>query len=175
MPPCPAAPSLEPPLLTIDAHCHIFNGSDLQVKDFFKYVAWNEKGVLAPVSAAVGAVLEDLVWEGGPNGDDELHMLRKFETCISELTRRSLIKRHHDKGYLVARKALLRTKALSSPAQRRRQRLSGPLSPTNAAGSENVLAEMYERLQPKSRDAYIELRDNTYSAIRTTTSWHGWR
>src|SRR5258708_5784995 len=55
--PCQIAPlSIQGKLLTIDAHCHVFNGSDLQVEDFFKRIVWNEKGVLGSVSAAVGAL-----------------------------------------------------------------------------------------------------------------------
>lgn len=159
-------PNAQSPLLTIDAHCHIFNGSDLEVKDFFTHIVWNEKGVLNPVSAAVGAMLEDLVWTGAPNGDEELRMIHKIEASANEDARASLLKRHHDKRYLAARNALLQTSALRSVSLSRTQRLAGPLNETKVASRDEVLAEMHERLQPKHRDTYVELRDNTYSSIR---------
>lgn len=166
-PPCQTVLNPQSRLLTIDAHCHIFHGSDLEVKDFFNKIVWNEKGIMAPVSEAVSAVLQDLAWTVAPDGDQELTMLDKFEACLGESAKRALIKRHHDERYLAARKALLRTKALSSIKRSGTQSLSGPFSVTNSAGRDNVLAEMYERLQPKSRNAYLELRDSTYSANRT--------
>ncbi len=166
-PPCQSAPSPASSKLTIDAHCHIFNGSDLDVKDFFNKVAWNEKGIMAPVSDAVAAILEDLAWSTAPNGEQELAMLDKFKGCLSESARRSLIKHHHDARYVAARKALLSTKALNSVKESGAQMLSGPFGTTNAASRDNVLAEMHQRLQPKSRDAYLQLRDNAYSALHT--------
>src|ERR1700739_2910586 len=161
----PAAPSPLSPLLTMDVHCHIFNGSDLEVKDFFHKVVWKEKGVLDVVSSAVGAILEELVWCGAPDGDDETSMLHPLERNPVE-GRVALIKRHHDERYRAARDALLRTKALSSVRRGPTQKLAGPRSATRNATRDNVLAEMRGRLQPKKRDGYTELRDRHYEAIR---------
>lgn len=155
-------PSLQGPL-TIDAHCHIFNGSDLEVKDFFTKVFWNEKGILGVVSDAVGAILEDLVWLGAPTGDQELALLSKFEACLNDTQKSSLIKQHHDAQYDTGRNALLQTRALSGAPQGSTRMLSQPLSAMATIGRNDVLAEMRAQLQGQTRDEYKTARDQTLS------------
>src|SRR5215467_5932543 len=158
-------PNLQGQPLTIDAHCHIFNGSDLEVKDFFDKVAWNEKGILGVVSKAVGAILEDLVWTGAPTGDEELALLAKFEACLSEPKRSDLIKQHHEERYGIGRNALLKTRALSTPPQSRKFSQSRTAMP--ATGQDEVLAQMRDRLQSKTREEYKAARESTYSVPLT--------
>lgn len=153
-----APPNLQGQPLTIDAHCHIFNGSDLEVKDFFDKVAWNEKGILGVVSEAIGAILQDLAWNNAPNGDKELALLAQFEACLNEPKRSALIKQHHDDQYTKGRDALLKTKALSTPPQNRK--FSQPPPATQAISRDDVLAQMRDRLQSsKTRDEYKAARD----------------
>ena len=49
--------------LTIDAHCHVFNGTDLQVEVFFARVAVDQDGGLGFAARAIGDLLEDLAWK----------------------------------------------------------------------------------------------------------------
>lgn len=162
--PCQVAPPNLGQPLTIDAHCHIFNGSDLDAKDFFDKVVLNEKGILGVVSHAIGAILQDLVWTGAPSGDDELAMLAKFAGCPSETQKSALIKQHHDERYTAGRNALLQTKALSAAPKSGTQKFSQPHTAAEAVTQDDVLAQMRDRLQSASRDEYKAARDTTFSA-----------
>src|SRR6266571_3322782 len=73
-PVCPNAPEVSylPGQLTIDAHCHVFNGTDLQVKEFLSRVAVKQGGALGFAARAIGELLENLAWKYAPSGDEEL-------------------------------------------------------------------------------------------------------
>src|SRR5262245_58448897 len=54
--------------LTIDVHGHVFNGGDLQIKEFITQVLWNSKaselhGIVEPLSD----VLQSLGWTLAPS------------------------------------------------------------------------------------------------------------
>ena len=61
--------------VVIDAHCHIFNGSDLQVAGFI-----NQAGLgipdLSPLNL-IGDIVQTLAWELAPTADEELRWLRR--------------------------------------------------------------------------------------------------
>lgn len=86
---CPTAPEVSYPRgpLTIDAHCHVFNGTDLQVKEFLSRVAVGQGGMLGSAARAIGDLLEQLAWQFAPNGDEELQKLGEvaaaLQTCTS--------------------------------------------------------------------------------------------
>jgi predicted TIM-barrel fold metal-dependent hydrolase len=65
----PGIPANSP--LTIDVHCHIFNGTDLQVEKFLGYVTfpgfWGQ---------AAGEILQLVNWGLAPSGDDEIDELK---------------------------------------------------------------------------------------------------
>lgn len=157
--PCPTPPTLgstvDAPLI-IDAHCHIFNGSDLKVKDFFDKVAWNEKGVLAPVAEAVGAILQTLAWGGAPDGPDELKMLNRLAACQSDSKRQQLLTQHSQKKYQQAKSALLNTDALRRVPQKNTRTFAAAANSPAGMTKDDVLAEMRRRLQAPTRQSFFQ-------------------
>lgn len=87
-PVCPNDPMVSHPAgpLTIDAHCHVFNGTDLQVKAFLSRVAVKQDGALGFASNALGSLLENLAWEYAPTGDEELVKLGEVATALQTCT-----------------------------------------------------------------------------------------
>lgn len=84
LPVCPNSPEVSFPdgPLTIDAHCHVFNGTDLQVKEFFSRVAVRQGGFLGFGAKALGSMLQQLAWTTAPCGSDELSKLRELATAL---------------------------------------------------------------------------------------------
>ena len=60
--------------VVIDAHCHIFNGSDLQVAGFVNQVGLGQPD-LSPLNL-IGDIVQALAWELAPTADEELRWLR---------------------------------------------------------------------------------------------------
>jgi predicted TIM-barrel fold metal-dependent hydrolase len=87
---CPASPEVSFPggPLTIDAHCHVFNGTDLQVKDFLSMVAIKQTGALGLAAQAISTILQELAWSSAPKGTDELAELKQvakvLQACKSD-------------------------------------------------------------------------------------------
>ena len=56
---CPQSPEVSLPggPLTIDAHCHVFNGTDLQVEAFFSQVAVRQGGALGVGARLLGSLV----------------------------------------------------------------------------------------------------------------------
>jgi hypothetical protein len=87
---CPTAPEVSFPdgPLTIDAHCHVFNGTDLQVEEFLSRVAIKQGGALGYAAQVIGDILENLAWKYSPSGDEELARLYEvamaLKTCSTE-------------------------------------------------------------------------------------------
>ena len=84
VPVCPQSPDVSLPggPLTIDAHCHVFNGTDLQVQAFFSMVAVKQSGALGAGAKLLGSILQELVWSFAPNGDDELAELKEIAQAL---------------------------------------------------------------------------------------------
>src|SRR4051812_10830341 len=85
---CPESPNYSylSGKLTMDTHCHVFNGTDLQVKEFVSRVFVNEGGLLGVVARAMGALLQDLAWSYAPTGKDELAELARIENEMRTCT-----------------------------------------------------------------------------------------
>jgi hypothetical protein len=83
-PVCPNAPEVSRPEgpLTIDAHCHVFNGSDLQINEFVRRTLGRQKGLLGIGARAAAPILERIGWSVAPSGSTELKML---STLANEL------------------------------------------------------------------------------------------
>ena len=129
-PVCPTAPEVSylPGQLTIDAHCHVFNGTDLQVKEFLSRVAVKQGGALGFAAKAIGELLENLAWKYAPSGDEELSKLadlaEALRTCTTEgYTSRvgSLRQDGYTRGRLELQKALERSEQLRSLRLKRAQ------------------------------------------------------
>jgi predicted TIM-barrel fold metal-dependent hydrolase len=104
----PSVPPNSP--LTIDVHCHIFNGTDLQIEKFLgdvTFPTWWAK--------AAGEILEQVNWTTAPSGDEEKVKLEELlQTCktasgvtrVSRTVQRKLGE-HRNEGYKRARQAVL--------------------------------------------------------------------
>jgi len=82
---CPTSPAvsfLKGPL-TIDTHCHVFNGTDLQVQKFISMVVVRQGGPLSGAAKALGSVLQHLAWATAPKGTRELEELAKIAAQMS--------------------------------------------------------------------------------------------
>lgn len=78
VPPCPDHPFWDTPdsALTIDIHAHVFNATDLQVKEFVARVgARQATGGLAKLARHFGSILQTVSWGTAPNARRELSML----------------------------------------------------------------------------------------------------
>ena len=57
--------------LTIDVHAHIFNGSDLQIREFLAQTALDDDSELKGVAQAVGSLLQTIAWNAAPDAREE--------------------------------------------------------------------------------------------------------
>lgn len=87
-PVCPQSPEVSFPEgpLTIDAHCHVFNGTDLQVRDFLSKIAVQQRGALGAGANALGSLLQELAWSFAPDGATELGVLREIARSLASCT-----------------------------------------------------------------------------------------
>ncbi|WP_114967991.1 hypothetical protein [Rhodoferax ferrireducens] len=111
-PVCPEAPevSYRDGPLTIDAHCHVFNGTDLQVSDFLSKVAVKQGGALGEGARVLGSILQDLAWSLAPDGLTELAELRGIAGALKSCTRAeasSRVAAMRQLGYSTGRQQLL--------------------------------------------------------------------
>ncbi len=85
---CPESPAVSDPdgPLTIDAHCHVFNGTDLQITAFLSRVALRQQGALGEGARALGSILQGLAWSFAPDGTAELAELRKVADSLASCT-----------------------------------------------------------------------------------------
>lgn len=142
-PVCPNAPAVSYPggPLTIDAHCHVFNGTDLQVQEFLSRVAAKQGGVFGFAARAIGELLENLAWKYAPSGEEELAELEKLsvalQTCTPEghASRVGTLKQDgYERGRTQLRAALERSQRLQGlKTQRSLGALSGAPNSTDAA------------------------------------------
>ena len=66
----------------IDAHCHVFNGSDLQVERFLALVASSQfSGLLRRLVQLLAPPLQRSVWAFAPKAADEVDRLKKFSSA----------------------------------------------------------------------------------------------
>jgi hypothetical protein len=68
--------------LTIDVHCHFFNGTDLQMEKFIEHVQ-NATGE-HPGDAALAPLAQSIDWKFAPNGKSEMHALRAGQISQAE-------------------------------------------------------------------------------------------
>jgi len=117
--------------LTIDAHCHIFNGTDLQVKEFLIKVV--EKGQDSPEVKAAADLLQATNWDLAPDGKTELAVLKQLAACENGPMFEAKIEDHRKNSYNNARKAILHAQAMAARARAKQARKPG--GPNSAAPS----------------------------------------
>lgn len=113
VPLCPTDPAISDPNtpLTIDAHTHVFNGSDLQIKEFIaQTVVGHEDSELYQLAQVLGGVLQALAWQGAPNAREETRVLSlydgQFQDCAGSDRVSKLAAPAFQDGYARGRSAL---------------------------------------------------------------------
>ncbi len=103
---CPKSPDVSFPggPLTIDAHCHVFNGTDLQISAFLSKVAVRQDSAMGMGARVLGDVLQALAWSFAPDGTTERDELRKIALALKSC----------DQGAEQRELAALRQKAYST-------------------------------------------------------------
>ncbi|HBO7163504.1 TPA: amidohydrolase family protein [Pseudomonas aeruginosa] len=84
---CPTSPAisyLDGPL-TIDTHCHVFNGSDLHISPFLSRVLIHDgDGAVARAFEALTDFIQNISWALAPRGERELMELALLTSCEDE-------------------------------------------------------------------------------------------
>ena len=85
---CLNSPELENPhsTLAIDVHAHVFNASDLQIKEFVSRVAIKDDGALGLMARLFGSLLQSLGWSVAPSVQEELVILDRLgsDSCAEK-------------------------------------------------------------------------------------------
>ncbi|MGH3430902.1 MAG: hypothetical protein ACRDQZ_25590, partial [Mycobacteriales bacterium] len=78
-PPLPGCAGTRPaPHARIDAHLHIFNGTDLQVAGFLGTSVAHEHPIVGPLLQLLAGPLQEFVWHKSPKARDELKRLNSL-------------------------------------------------------------------------------------------------
>lgn len=81
---CPFDPRFTDPdsLLTIDAHCHIFNATDLQIRRFIELIAVRQGGGMGTLAEVFGELLQSFGWRTAPDVATEMDVLARLKPAI---------------------------------------------------------------------------------------------
>jgi hypothetical protein len=124
---CPTDPTISDPStpLTIDAHTHVFNGSDLQIEGFFsRILAVNE-----PSLKGLGVILQELGRDFAPTAAEEMVELPRIDAVLRSCSRQTtaqMIGYYQQAGYSKAAREL---KAAVRRVRTSRLGRSGYISP----------------------------------------------
>lgn len=169
---CKDATAPSTPLeFTIDAHCHIFNGTDLQVSQFLTRVVNREwKGCeqtstpLIPeeIMKVVVELLEAAIEDQAPRADEEQRLIQPFIQCNPDPSVRMAIlfgelDDRQKKAHAKVQASVLRTKRmkrhLSAKGNKAALSQSG-----QAVTEESAIAEIHERVKTATPDEYHQMR-----------------
>ena len=116
--------------LTIDCHCHVFNGTDLQVAQFIKLNA--SLAFDQTLKELAGDLLQDLTWTFAPTGCDEYKELGELARCSNASFVGQRVDVHRDTAFHHAQSALKKTAVYRryDTAEARRRRAAA-LQPTD--------------------------------------------
>lgn len=161
VPACPTSPDISLPSgpLTIDAHCHVFNGTDLQITEFFSKVAVQQDSALGAGARVLGSLLQELAWSVAPNGQEELAELRKIGDALASCSETQLrygLAALRQSGYGKGRKEL-QTALRRSPEFRVLQdRLRSSAMPLELDEDSNVRIDAIRLIEglPEDVDVY---------------------
>lgn len=83
---CPTDPAIsnKDAALTIDTHTHIFNGSDLQIKEFLSQTTVGPGSELYPLVNAMSGVLQVVAWQHAPTAVQERAAIKKYAARLGE-------------------------------------------------------------------------------------------
>ncbi|MBA3404742.1 MAG: hypothetical protein H0U13_08680, partial [Gemmatimonadaceae bacterium] len=163
--------------LTIDAHCHVFNGTDLRVREFISMVAVRQGGALGEAAKVLGSLLQSLTWLA-PTGEEELVELERIARELSGTSHGLAmtnamaqgLKRTRQKGYARGRAELQKVLGSSEEFRALRRRAPSSLDQESFAKVDAInyierLPEDVEQYRPwADRDenfAHFSLRGNS--------------
>jgi predicted TIM-barrel fold metal-dependent hydrolase len=109
---CPNSPEVSYPSgpLTIDVHTHLFNGSDLPVKNFLSKVIVKEDSPVGAAAEILGDLLQRLAWTFAPDRQRELKMLHGLDGTLQACAtkdRTDGVERQRQEAYQLARTQLI--------------------------------------------------------------------
>lgn len=114
-----ARPNAEGTDLLIDIHAHVFNGSDIQVKDFISHLDSYLDGVWEEALKEIGGLLQNLTWERAPSGCEELASMSRVQCGgLSDLGRRGARERAYVRALRLIDEAADRTLRLQALGNR---------------------------------------------------------
>ena len=125
--------------LGIDVHTHVFNGSDLQIHDFFsKIVAEDPDSELGGLAAVLGSIVQELQWNGAPTASDELARLAPLKSIYAscDAAAQPLLEKLRRDAYANGRAQIL--------AARDRARMKSAIAPAVGDAVEPALPASYE-------------------------------
>lgn len=106
--------------LTIDTHSHIFNATDLPVKEFVDRVAAAQAGsTLKTIAQLFGPILQDIAWSSAPDGKTERARLKAISPVLAKCSHGELLaSAHADRAanYMAAVKELKTSARRFAPA-----------------------------------------------------------
>jgi hypothetical protein len=147
--------------LTIDAHCHIFNGTDLQVKKFLIEVV--EKGQDSEAIKIAADLLQDANWDLAPDGKDELRVLKQLAACENGPMFEAKVEDHRQAGYARARKAILQAQAMAAHAKAKQAaKAGGPNSPAPPSPPPPLQPHA---IQPSANPSKQEVAEQIYQRL----------
>jgi hypothetical protein len=164
---CSTAAPLAPPIsgsFAIDVHAHLFNGTDLQVREFI------HRNASLPYSPELrqiaGELIEALTWTFAPTGCEEYEELAYLSDCGNAAARSARTQQHREKsfqGFLKeAHRSTVYKEYRSSAAQTRRA-----LGITSDSRAQNIDAIGY-LLDAESPTDYVK-RKQSIPNLRSMT------
>lgn len=156
------APTLDS-FLVIDSHCHVFNGTDLQVKEFLARVEAPQAEISPVVGEVLGGMLQDFAWSLAPDGRDELELLKRLNSCQSRDVLNATIKYQRQKYYERAKAAIKKSNMFA----KYKEGNTRPESPSADSERKAVLAEITRQSSKTYRERLSDEAGNIYVAPRT--------
>ena len=171
---CPTSPEISDisSPLTIDAHAHIFNGRDLQIKEFIsQVVVGHQDSELYQVAVVLGGLLQSLGWHAAPDERDELQALSEYQAglqnCAGEDALQKVASRAFEKGYAIG-VAQLREAKRSLERAPEGATVLGP-----APGFGDALGAVIDDLPPTFRE-YEKRRSDAAIVLGGRPTVHGY-
>ena len=141
--------------LTIDVHARVFNGSDLQIREFLARTALDDDSELKGVAQAVGSLLQTIAWNAAPDVREETKYIEHLLQARRQLCRQCSVapsRRSRVPGRLCAPSARA---AGCSAADTRAARVAAVLSPDRTSpglgAAINALPETLDEFEQQSR------------------------
>ena len=166
LPPSALGTSLD---LVIDSHAHIFNGSDLPVKEFISRIVLGQKGIPDAMKQVAGDLVR-LIASPAPCGYQELAYLKKLSDRASssnpDLVFQAASQAAYKRTKRAVSKAIAQMKAPMTASTRRPQLAPAPpISQAQIAASANATPAMQAILQTPepTYEQYVKLIQETFA------------